>query len=87
VALVRVVRDADMYVVGRDEQMLAWLGIVRVTNVESIRWGLGALSGWDCPVSVRRAQSWVARMRRAGMVDTVRLGDSGGSVLWAGATA
>ena len=43
----RIVSGAELSVwtVGRDEQMLAWFGIVRVTDVERIRWVLEALNG------------------------------------------
>lgn len=72
-----------VWVVRRDEQMLEWFSIVRVANMQTVRWVLGALNGWDRPVTSRQAQSWCARMRIAGMVDSARLGDGGGSAVWA----
>jgi hypothetical protein len=63
--------------------MMDWFSIVRVTNVQTMRWVLGALNGWDRPVSTRQAQSWCARMQSAGYIDRVNLGGAGGSVVWA----
>ena len=74
---------STVWVMDRDEHMMEWFGIVRVTNVQTIRWVLGALNGWDRPVSARQAQSWCARMQTAGYIDRVNLGGPGGSVVWA----
>lgn len=71
-----------MWVVRRDEQMLEWFSIVRIANVQSVRWVLGALNGWTSPVSSRQAQSWVSRMRTAGLIEVAQLGGPGGSVVW-----
>jgi hypothetical protein len=62
-----------------------WIGfgIVRVSNVQSIRWVLGALNGWDRPVSTRQAQAWCARMQAVGYIDRVNVGGPGGSIVWA----
>ena len=64
----RMVRGSDstVWVMDRDERMMEWFSIVRVTNVQAIRWVLGALNGWDHPVSTRQAQGWCARMQAAG---------------------
>ncbi len=84
-AVRRMVRGSDstVWVMDRDERMMDWFGIVRVTNVQSIRWVLGALNGWDRPVSTRQAQAWCARMQTAGYIDRVNLGGAGGSIVWA----
>jgi hypothetical protein len=77
--------DADartVWVVPRDESMLQWFSIVKIANVQSVRWVLGALNSQDHPVSVRRAQAWCARMETAGMVDRAQLGGAGGSLVW-----
>ncbi|MGN6446106.1 hypothetical protein [Amnibacterium sp.] len=66
----------------RDEQVLVWFSIVRIANVQSVRWVLGALNGDQGPVSTRRAQMWCARMKTAGMVDRAQLGGAGGSLVW-----
>ena len=80
-----VVRGGDrtVWVVPRDEQMLTWFSIVRVANVQTVRWVLGALNGWSWPVSSRQAQSWCSRMRMAGLIDSAQLGGAGGAVVWA----
>jgi hypothetical protein len=75
--------ESTVWVMSRDEQMMDWFSIVRVTNVQTIRWVLGALNGWSTPVSTRQAQAWCARMRTAGYIDRVNLGGAGGSVVWA----
>lgn len=77
-------RDArTVWVMPRDEQMLVWFSIVRIANVQAVRWVLGALNSQQTPVSVRRAQAWCARMETAGMIDRAQLGGSGGSLVWA----
>jgi hypothetical protein len=77
-------RDArTVWVMPRDESMLTWFQIVRIANVQSVRWVLGALNGQPGPVSVRRAQSWCARMETTGMVERAQLGGAGGSLVWA----
>ncbi len=63
--------------------MFGWFGIVRIADVQSVRWVLGALNGADRPVSVRRAQSWCARMEVAGKVERAQLGGRGGALVWA----
>ena len=42
VRLMRMVRgdDSSVWVMSRDEQMLEWFSIVRVSNMETIRWVL-----------------------------------------------
>lgn len=83
--MARIARGADrtVWVVPRDEQMLQWFSIVRVANVQTVRWVLGALNGWNSPVSSRQAQSWCSRMRTAGLIDSVQLGGPGGALVWA----
>lgn len=83
--VVRLVGNAvrRVWLTERDEQMFEWFRIVRVSNVQSIRWVLGALNGWDHPVSTRQAQTWCERMEVAGMVHRTNVGGPGGSVVWA----
>lgn len=83
--MTRITRQSDrtVWVTPRDEQMVEWLSIVRVANLQTTRWVLGALNGWTTPVSTRQAQSWCSRMRAAGLVDSAQLGGVGGAVLWA----
>lgn len=66
----------------RDERVCEWLRIVRVTDVQAIRWVLGTLNEIDGPVSTRRAQAWVARMELVGLVERANLGGPGGSIVW-----
>lgn len=75
--------ERTVWVMPRDELMMTWFQIVRIANVQSVRWVLGALNGQNGPVSVRRAQSWCARMETAGMVNRAQLGGPGGSLVWA----
>ena len=76
------VDGSTVWVTSRDEQMLGWFAIVRVADVQGIRWVLGALNGSDRPVSTRRAQMWCARMRVAGLVDRAQTGGHGGALVW-----
>jgi hypothetical protein len=55
---------------------------VRVTDVQAIRWVLGALNEIDGPVSTRRAQVWCARMEVVGLIERANLGGPGGSIVW-----
>jgi hypothetical protein len=73
---------STVWVMDRDEQMMEWFSIVRVSNVQTIRWVLGALNGWERPVSARQAQAWCARMQTAGYIDRVNAGGAGGSIVW-----
>jgi len=54
--------------------MLDWLSIVRLADVEAIRWALAGLKGGctEQPVTIRRANQWIARMAETGLVDRVR---------------
>lgn len=63
-----------MQLTSRDEAMLEWLGIVRMADVDAVRWALAGLQEGapGGPVSVRRANQWVARMAGAGLVGRTR---------------
>jgi hypothetical protein len=67
----------------RDEQMIEWLKVVRVTDMESIRFALAAFADATKPVSLRRAQQWVARLIELGLVEKERLTLQDGSAIWA----
>jgi hypothetical protein len=75
--------ERTVWVMPRDESVLGWFSIVRIANVQSVRWVLGAMNGYSSPVSVRRAQMWCSRMEIAGMVGRAQLGGAGGSLVWA----
>lgn len=66
----------------RDELMLQWLGLVKITSTEGVRWVLGALNGSDGPVSLRQAQAWCARMEKVEMVGRGRVMAGGGALVW-----
>ena len=74
---------ADVWVTRRDELAMEWFRIVRISNVQTVRWMLGMVNGWDRPVALRQAQRWVSRMTRVGYVDRTNLGGPGGSLVWA----
>ena len=63
--------------------MIDWLKVVRVTDMESIRFALAAFADATRPVSLRRAQQWVARLAELGLVEKERLTLQDGSVIWA----
>jgi hypothetical protein len=67
----------------RDEEMLEWLSVVRVADMESLRFALAAFADANQPVSLRRAQQWVARLKPTGMLESSRLTLQDGSVVWA----
>jgi len=70
-------------VTDRDLEMIEWLGSVRMTSMDSVRFALAGLSSAEEPVSLRRAQQWVARMREVGLVDRSRPILRDGSIVWA----
>ena len=63
-----------MQLTRRDEQMLDWLSVVRMADIDAIQWALAGLrrSPTDSPVTIRRANQWVARMAEVGFVDRRR---------------
>jgi hypothetical protein len=67
----------------RDDQMLRWLAIVRLADVETIRFALGGLSGSGRPVVLRKAQLWVARLSELGLIGKGRPQFREGSIVWA----
>jgi hypothetical protein len=70
-------------VTARDEQMIEWLKVVRVTDMESVRFALAAFADANRPVTLRRAQQWVARLAELGLVEKERLTLQDGSAIWA----
>lgn len=57
----------------RDEAMLDWMNVVRLADVDAIRWALSAYQDdHDGPVSVRRANHWIARMAELGYLGRIR---------------
>jgi hypothetical protein len=58
----------------RDEAMLDWMNVVRLADVEAIRWALAAYQDdhEGAPVSIRRANHWIARMAELGYLGRMR---------------
>ena len=69
----------------RDEAMLDWLSVVRLADMDGIRWALAGLleGGADHPVSLRKAQQWTARLEGVGLLDRARPSYKEGQVVWA----
>lgn len=72
-----------MQMTERDERMLDWLGVVRLADMDAVRWALAGFDGQESPVSLRRAQQWVARLVEAGLLDRGRPTFRDGSIVWA----
>lgn len=81
---------AVMQMTERDERMLDWLRVVRLADLDAVRWALAGLDEVDAdrtdvttPVTLRRAQQWVARLVDAGLLDRGRPTFRDGSIVWA----
>ena len=70
-------------VTDRDEAMLAWLNVVRMADLEAVKFALAGLAGAGEPVGKRRANQWVARMEKAGWVTRTRPTYMDSSIIWA----
>lgn len=71
----------------RDEELVQWLGVVRMADMDAIRWAMGGLNGAEEPVSVRVGQKWVARLLGMGLIDRTRLSYQDSQIVWATHTA
>lgn len=71
-----------MQMTSRDERMLEWLSTVRLADMDAVRWALAGFESAQRPVSLRRAQQWVARLAEAGLVDRGRPTFRDGSIVW-----
>lgn len=71
-----------MQLTARDERIIEWLRVVRIADAEALRWVLAATDGRGEPVSVRRAQQWIARGVDAGVIERARPIFRDGSVVW-----
>jgi hypothetical protein len=66
-------RRRMLQLTSRDEAMLDWMNVVRLADVDAIRWALSAYrDDHDGPVSVRRANYWIARMADLGYLGRMR---------------
>lgn len=66
----------------RDERIIEWLRVVRMADSEALRWVLAAMDGRDEPVTLRRAQQWIARGLDAGVIERARPIFRDSSVIW-----
>lgn len=71
-----------MQLTARDERIFEWLRVVRLADSEALRWVLAAVDGRGEPVSLRRAQQWIARGVEAGVIERARPIFRDGSVVW-----
>jgi hypothetical protein len=72
-----------MQMTTRDADMLEWLSVVRVADVDAVRWALAGLAGSTVPVTPRRANMWIARLVEVGLLGRARPNFRDGSVIWA----
>jgi len=66
----------------RDDAMLEWLGVVRIAEMDAIRYALAGTSGVSEPVHLRRAQFWVKRLEELGLVARGRPTHRDTSIIW-----
>jgi hypothetical protein len=66
----------------RDDAMLEWLGVVRIAEMDALRYALAATSGATEPVHLRRAQFWVKRLEALGLVARGRPTHRDTSIIW-----
>lgn len=73
-----------MQLTRRDEAMIDWMSVVRMADIEGVRWALAGLSesGVGEPLTVRRANQWIVRMAEAGLVDRVRPMYRARQIIW-----
>lgn len=71
-----------MQLTARDERLFEWLRVVRLADSEALRWALAAADGRSEPVSLRRAQQWIARGVAAGVLEKARPIFRDASVIW-----
>lgn len=76
------VAERKVWLTERDESMVEWLSLVKITSMQGVRWMLGALNGAGGPVSLRKAQSWCARMEVLELVERGRVSSVGGALVW-----
>lgn len=71
-----------MQVTARDERMFDWLTTVRLASTDAVRWALAAFDGRSEPVTMRRAQQWIARGMAAGVIERGRPVFQDGAIIW-----
>lgn len=72
-----------MQMTKRDVDMLDWLSVVRVADVDAVRWALAGFAGSREPVTMRRANVWITRLVEVGLLGRARPNFRDGSVVWA----
>jgi hypothetical protein len=70
-----------MQLTERDDEMMQWLSVVRLAEMDSIRWALAGLAGRSEPVVSRVAQTWVSRLVEVELVDRTMLSHRSGSII------
>lgn len=71
---------------GRDAAVLEWLSVVRLADMDAMRFALAGLGTNEHPVdpiTLRKAQRWVSRMIEVGMVARARPTFQTSSIVWA----
>jgi hypothetical protein len=71
---------------GRDAAVLEWLSVVRLADMDAMRFALAGLATNEHPVdpiTLRKAQRWVSRMIEVGMVARARPTFQTSSIVWA----
>lgn len=71
-----------MQITARDERIFDWLRTVRLADTDAIRWVLAATDGRSEPVTMRRAQQWIARGVEAELIEKARPVFQDGAVVW-----
>jgi hypothetical protein len=70
----------------RDAAMLEWLRCVRMADTEAIRYALAGLAADEFPadpVTLRKAQQWVARLHEVRLLGRARPAFQSASIIWA----
>ncbi|MEQ1735418.1 MAG: hypothetical protein ABL886_03175 [Rhodoglobus sp.] len=71
---------------GRDEAVLEWLSVVRLADMDAMRFALAGFATNEHPVdpiTLRNAQRWVSRMIKVGSIARARPSFQSASIVWA----
>ena len=70
-----------MQMTKRDADMLEWLSVVRVADVDAVRWALAGLAGSNVPVTPRQANMWITPLVEVALLGRARPDFRDGSVI------